>query len=290
MTVFGELAAHASHFTAGLLDALKFWRTFIFIYSSSVVRNRFIKCFLLNVILFVGSVFLLNHVMKPAIGYIVTLNAPGDDLAPLVSVFERIFVDGLYLMLWLYPVYGMSFVLNLIWYQEIATQAYHVYRGTPQEESFNYERWVGMLADEIYRFLLFATYLVLVSLLSALPVVGYVPYFFGLSWMHAFYSFDYKWCMNNVDLRTRLNHFETHWSYFAGFGFPCTLWNFLSPQFISYGVYAFVFPFFIILAVSAKPRRSKSASPPVLLPDRVPIFHASKAFNALFLRRFSENL
>lgn len=37
-----------------------------------------------------------------------------------------------------------------------------------------------------------------------------------LSWLYAFYFFDYKWAMTNVPLVTRVQHFEGHFAFFAG--------------------------------------------------------------------------
>lgn len=44
-----------------------------------------------------------------------------------------------------------------------------------------------------------------------------------LSWLYAYYCFDYKWALQGARLPQRLAFFETHWAFFAGggtFGLP----------------------------------------------------------------------
>ena len=47
---------------------------------------------------------------------------------------------------------------------------------------------------------------------AAGPVLNFVL----LSWLYAFYFFDYKWTLTNVPLVTRVQHFEGHFAFFAG--------------------------------------------------------------------------
>lgn len=37
-----------------------------------------------------------------------------------------------------------------------------------------------------------------------------------LSWLYAYYCFDYKWALEGVRLPNRLHFFECNWAYFAG--------------------------------------------------------------------------
>ncbi len=37
-----------------------------------------------------------------------------------------------------------------------------------------------------------------------------------LSWLYAFYCFDYKWSLYAVPLERRVLFFETNWAFFAG--------------------------------------------------------------------------
>ena len=47
-------------------------------------------------------------------------------------------------------------------------------------------------------------------------LAGKPLYFLLLSWLYAYYCFDYKWSLLGVRLPERLAYFETHWAFFAG--------------------------------------------------------------------------
>lgn len=81
-----------------------------------------------------------------------------------------------------------------------------------------------------------------VMLSRYMPVVGRTLYTVMLSWLYAYYCFDYKWSLGRWSLDQRLHHFETHWAYFAGFGFPCTLAASLLPGLVGEGVMSALFP------------------------------------------------
>ena len=83
--------------------------------------------------------------------------------------------------------------------------------------------------------------------------IGSLIAFFLFCWLHAFLSFEYKWIMEGKDLKLRIKYFEERVPYFSGFGAPLTLMIFVTPQFISTGVYALTFPLFIIQAIESAP-------------------------------------
>jgi etoposide-induced 2.4 mRNA len=41
-----------------------------------------------------------------------------------------------------------------------------------------------------------------------------------LSWLYAYYCFDYKWALEGIRLPNRLHFFECNWAYFAGLPSP----------------------------------------------------------------------
>jgi hypothetical protein len=42
-----------------------------------------------------------------------------------------------------------------------------------------------------------------------------------LSWLYAYYCFDYKWALQGIRLPVRLQFFEANWAFFAGW---CAVW------------------------------------------------------------------
>lgn len=47
-------------------------------------------------------------------------------------------------------------------------------------------------------------------------VAGRPVQFLLMSWVYAFYWFDYKWSLTNLPLENRVQFFQSHWAYFAG--------------------------------------------------------------------------
>lgn len=70
----------------------------------------------------------------------------------------------------------------------------------------------------------------------------------------------YKWIMEGVQLSDRVKFFEERIPYFSGFGAPLTCIVLFSPNFVSTGVYALIFPMFIIQAIESKPIHHLSAN------------------------------
>jgi hypothetical protein len=63
-----------------------------------------------------------------------------------------------------------------------------------------------------------------------------------------------QWLLDGrMKLEQRVTFFEHRWPYFAGFGFPAAIVTVAFPSFISSGIFAFLFPMFIILAIIADP-------------------------------------
>ncbi|KAJ1385689.1 Etoposide-induced protein 2.4 [Sesbania bispinosa] len=111
-----------------------------------------------------------------------------------------------------------------------------------------------------------------------IPYIGKVLNFLLLSWMYAYYCFEYKWNFNEVALDRRLDYFESYWPFFAGFGSPCVLAIFFFSPLVSYGIMAILFPLFVLTAtgseaeqeISFEKHKWKAAGV-----ERLPIFYVA---------------
>ncbi|KAJ1975954.1 hypothetical protein H4R35_002909 [Dimargaris xerosporica] len=238
---------------AGLRDASAWPTCLIVVYGSHTIQRRVWKCVFLNGVLYA----LGTDALAPETHFL------GLDILSAVITF-------CYNAFWLYPVYCVSFLLNSVWYQEIADRVYTMRGGEAVRHSITYSRMLQNLASEIYRILLFFTYIVWASAIYMIPYIGPM------------------WINRNWSIEKRLDYIEGRWAYFLGFGLPCTLITFFSSQFISAGIFAFLFPMYIIMASIARPlpKRTESAHPSRLLPRRFPIFSLSKRINVFLLRQF----
>ncbi|KAE8009024.1 hypothetical protein FH972_005482 [Carpinus fangiana] len=79
------------------------------------------------------------------------------------------------------------------------------------------------IGEQVYSVLLLSFFFLEVFATGFVPYVGKVLNFLLLSWMYAYYCFEYKWNISEVALDKRLDFFESNWAFFAGFdtlGFP----------------------------------------------------------------------
>jgi etoposide-induced 2.4 mRNA len=266
---------------AGVCDSLRLPSTIIFFLSSVTVRVRTCQCLVLNGVIFLGGIFIGDLVLAPtlravlALGGLTTEARTGESASissismPLASSsiplpsgasehavgeWLNVFFLYAYQLLWIYPLYAISFILNAIWYQDVADHAFITHGGATERKSITFQKWVATMSDEVYRLLLVTAYTIQITLTSFLPFgIGSILVLIQLCWMYSLYSFEYKWSLLGWSLEYRLKYFEKHWAYFLGFGLPAVLLSLVFPKFISLGIFALTFPIFIILAIIAKP-------------------------------------
>ncbi|XP_022762791.1 protein EI24 homolog isoform X4 [Durio zibethinus] len=104
------------------------------------------------------------------------------------------------------------------------------------------------IGEQVYSVLLLNFFFLEVYATGFIPYVGKALNFLLLSWMYAYYCFEYKWNFSELGLDKRLDFFETNWAFFAGFGSPCVLAIFFFSPLVSYGVMAILFPLFVLTA------------------------------------------
>jgi hypothetical protein len=164
-------------------------------------------------------------------------------------------------VLWLYPVYCISFILNAAWYQEVADEAQQHF--CPPESG---ERASGsglgflkMVRDEIFRLLLVLGFGVQASVLGSLVPgpMGVALSFVCYSWLFSFYCFEYGWSARGWRLLRRTRHFEQDWLYYLGFGAPGAVATTFFPALVNGGVFALVFPLFIAVGAHCDGERMR---------------------------------
>jgi len=149
-------------------------------------------------------------------------------------------------------------------------------------------RPVGACSPPLRRFLLTYSFLLQTYLvLYAVPVVGTLLHFAHLSWYWAFFCYEYAWALHGWTIDARVAAVETEWAFLAGFGAPLALLSVLFPAFVSYGIVAFLFPLFVILATVSVPEKHE---PHRWAPARLPLFHAAKRLSLLIVRSLGRRM
>ncbi|MFQ6648835.1 hypothetical protein Gotur_021018 [Gossypium turneri] len=108
------------------------------------------------------------------------------------------------------------------------------------------------IGEQVYSLLLLTFFFFEVYATGFIPYIGKALNFVLLSWMYAYYCFEYKWNFTEWGLEKRLDFFETNWAFFAGFGSPCVLAIFFFSPLVGYGFMAVLFPLFVLTATGTE--------------------------------------
>jgi len=267
---------------AGLRDAFKIHRAVVFFTESKRIQDLAIQCFKLNGAIFLSSVLFLNWILQPILAHIISAQVPED------GFLETLFTWMLRL-LWVFPIYCISFILSGVWYQDIADETFlrnkeGKVEGRQANEASFQKRFIRMLSEELYRTVVVSIFLLQCTACSFIPLIGQVLSTAMMTLLCSLYSFEYKWSLEGWPLEAKLTFFELNWAYMAGFGLPAALVNWYFPQFVNYGIYALVFPIFIMMAIIANPPDNSPTGHRPARYVRLPVFRLSKWISTMVLR------
>ncbi|XP_020530647.1 protein EI24 homolog isoform X2 [Amborella trichopoda] len=252
---------------AGFKEACCFHRLLFFFRRSRTLVAKTGKCFALNGLIFLGSIWLVRSLITPMLLWILPDQWQHDDFGAGKDIYKyysfmRSVLISLFYVFWFYPLYISSYIISIGWYNDIAQSAFHVIGGvghkTAQPSGQNdlsnavnhvgrpdgFEGIVYGFGEQVYSFLMLNIFYIEVTALGFIPYAGKLMNFLLLSWMYAYYCFEYKWSLSVQGLDKRLNFFETNWAFFAGFGSPCAVVTFLFSQLVGYAIMATLFPFY----------------------------------------------
>lgn len=228
----------------------------------------------------------------------------------LYSFLRSILVQIIYVF-WFYPLYLFSFILSMLWYNDIAKHAFDVLRKqgplkvqTPKRNDISDSQSVGHtgrpggfdrvllgIGEQVYSILLLNIFFIEVFATGFIPYIGKAINFLLLSLMYAYYCFEYKWNFSEMSLNERLEFFESNWSFFAGFGSPCVLPILFFSALVSYGIMAILYPLFVLTAAGTQAEQvidSIKNSWGGGGPRKLRIFYAANKVSMLVLQLFPE--
>ncbi|XP_062083864.1 protein EI24 homolog [Humulus lupulus] len=298
----------------GFREACCLHRVIVFYFRSKKLLIRTGQCFLLNGFIFLGSIFILNSVIIPTLQWILPDDCSQFDSQELCSFdgllkfysFLRFGLIKLFYITWFYPLYALSIILSALWYNDIAKYGFEAAQKSGpvkvdpvgQEEKLTLQntgherRRDGLggimivIGEQLYSILLLSFFFIEVSVTGFVPYIGTALNFLHVSWMYAYFCFEYKWNLHNVDLDKRLNFFESNWAFFLGFGCPCALPVLFCSSFVSSGVMAMLYPLFVLTASNSEAEKVIS-SQTIKWGDarlgRLPIFYVADALSMKIL-------
>ncbi|CAK0785578.1 hypothetical protein CVIRNUC_008788 [Coccomyxa viridis] len=285
---------------AGVRDALCVWRCIEFFVHDPRILRKTGECFGLNGLIFLGSILLWDYGLSPGMQWL--LRAVGSTAG---AEYILACLQAVYILLWLLPVYCISFALSCVWYQELAElamrwlQSHAAAAGDAAGERAGAKEAAGgsplmvQMAHEVYRVVLFGVFYLQVSLLGYLPYIGKGLYLILVSWLYALYSFDYRWGLSRKHLQQRVAFFQQHWAFFLGFGCVCTIATCSWPFFKQAAIMNMAYPLFILVACKSDPLKAykevaqhEKAAGRSLTHPPLPIFSAATWMTSFILQNF----
>uniref|UniRef100_A0A7S2S439 Etoposide-induced protein 2.4 n=1 Tax=Mucochytrium quahogii TaxID=96639 RepID=A0A7S2S439_9STRA len=271
----------------GFRESIKFNRTLSYIgtlQSSSISTQQ---CFVMNGIIFVGSIFMFNHFLTPMLSKLGERleGFSGDEQKEKWEDTEYLVLaisSFLFKAFWLVPMYILSFVLNAAWYLDIAKQVYLLEYGKLKTA----DSMADIVRDSLYNHMLMAWVSLASYLVYYIPSIGPIISLAYTSWAIAFYCFDYKWTLQGWELQKRLRVFQANWVYMLGFGMPCALLTMFLPQFLGYGIYALTFPVCMIISIISDPIQHRATT---FVPRSIRMFMLAEWFNLAIMKLFGRS-
>ncbi|KAJ3823767.1 etoposide-induced protein 2.4-domain-containing protein [Lentinula raphanica] len=224
-------------------------------------------------------------------------------LSPLVRDQQKWLhrnVGWFYQVLWLFPVLGLSFYLNITWCNVIAERTFtlkHGNRSAAQQQSVTYTGMLKSIATSAYRVVMVFTSLVVSLALGNIPFAGPILGFFFMCWVDSYYLFEFVWIARGMSLSRRIRHLEERWSYYLAFGLPSAALCTLGSGLANAAIFALVFPLYIIMAMHARPvpndpynpvpETDAIRHPSPFIPIRLPVFAPVMFLNDWIVRILS---
>ncbi|KAI9485852.1 MAG: etoposide-induced protein 2.4-domain-containing protein [Benjaminiella poitrasii] len=247
---------HVNYFLKGLRQAFNWPHVVTVISTSKVIQKTLLKSLALNGIAYLGILIILETFY----------NTPDHHL------FGYSYTD-----LTGYPLYLICLVVNSKLYSKFAN---------PQQQQFSNDDHVDLLSS-INTIILYSNFALCVTLMrNLLPVIGSFVSFYMYCIIMSYYCFEYKW-INSQDwaIEQRMSYTEEHWAYFFGFGLPATSIIFFLSTLRAGGVFALIYPCYIMMASAATPepvgttKTTTNSNELFDLPTKMPIFFLVRLMN-----------
>ncbi|KAI0691170.1 etoposide-induced protein 2.4-domain-containing protein [Cytidiella melzeri] len=253
----------------GFLEAFRWDVVVRLIASDAEVRSNMLKSLLLNAVS-LTSIYFFDILLSP-----LTHEHPH---------WLRRNVGWFYQILWLFPVMGASVYLNSSWCSRLASRTFTLQHGSRADPPASYSGILNSIATSAYRGIMIITAIIVSFSLQYIPLAGPAVAFAFMSWIDAYYCFEFTWNARGYSLSRRLRLLEERWAYFFAFGLPPTALCMWGSTLANAAIFALVYPAgqYIIMAMHARPIPTDPYNPAGIedtirhpspyIPIRIPVF------------------
>jgi len=269
----------------GVMDALWLPHLFTVLSKSEKVQFAIYDVILYNGLICFSTIWFFRYYVEPLLASMFSQENYDSFITKNAASFCYAVFVGSYYILWIIPVFLLSFLINGKWLQTVSQKSFTILTNHPPKGTSL--KSLGQLpkavAAEVYTSTFYVMFIFQCTLCTFIPFFGPLVNFILLCWMYSLYCFEYKW--SNWHIGRRLKYIEDNWPYFFGFGMvtatPFTVASIYGGFWLSYAVWWLLFPYFIIMAIGAK-------KPPQELTNKegktsVALFRFAKSLNSLIL-------
>ncbi|GAX82341.1 hypothetical protein CEUSTIGMA_g9770.t1 [Chlamydomonas eustigma] len=228
------------------------------------------RCLFLNGCLYLGSIIWWSSILNPLLSWLLNMwvvPSWGSRTGCTILSCCRCAFDSLLIL----PIYLVAMASSSSEYQKVAESASEVHHqrklshallttsGQPRSDvissvvPINSHQGGGLdgAAEEVFRVVFFVIHYVQVCTIRHAPIIGNPLHFVMMSWLWAYYCFDYRWTLQGLPLSERLGLFEAHWAFFGGFGSILAASALVLPFYWGSALTAVAFPLFVIIATDS---------------------------------------
>lgn len=239
---------------SGLIDSISFHRALVVIVRCSKARSKLCQCLLLNGVIFLGSIMVFHWLLGPLLAFIISNillhPAAGNEIQTTIAIW----ISWMYYSLWIAPLYIVTFILNTIWYRDIAIDSVDFFAkrssGSNTGGSVPTSAQTSLpnqIADIILRSLFNLVYLGYLSVIARYRIL----YAISLAFLISFNAFEFKY--RHLNFSDKITLIESHWIYFLSFSIWVAILVTEFPTMVENGLLGVLFPFLLINASSTGP-------------------------------------
>ena len=236
----------------GFMDSVSFHRAIVVLVRCPKVRSKLFQCLLLNGIIFLGSIVVFHWLLAPVLSRFIGFVLPNRDSSAGVHEAIGTWLAWVYYSLWIAPLYIVTFILNTIWYRDIAIDSVdffskHVSVGTQSTGASDSvsASLPFQIADILLRSLFNLVYLGYLTVLAPYRIL----YAISLAFLISFNAFEFKY--RQFSFSQKINLIESNWVYFLSFSLWVAILVTEFPTMVENGLLGVLFPFLLINASSS---------------------------------------